>query len=121
MSSDHNEGFSVIPAPAGTKGIFETDHEHLGDSLTIDDVAFLNVWHDGISDGSAASRKPAAYSVSGQRAQAIFLSGGRIVSDGALYLDVKEFMKACGKICDAPLRHKPLVNAATGEQVPWDA
>ncbi len=93
MSNDRDEGFTVIPAPEGTKGIFDRpSDDKASNRLEIDAVAFLSVPHSIVSRSEGA---PVAYSVSGERAKAIILSGNRVRSNGKVFVSVDAFVAEC--------------------------
>jgi hypothetical protein len=117
VSKEKNEGFTIIPAPAGTKGIFSSNDDH-GDTLEIEDVVFLIVWHEGVEEGRGCPITPDGCSMFGVPAKGIIHPDGRVVTSDAIYKNIADFMRENGR--GRGSRYVPLINAATDEPIQWD-
>jgi hypothetical protein len=119
MKNENND-FTIIPAPAGVRGIFEIGGDD-GPELEIQDVAFLRVDHDAVRDGGNAGT-PMGYSLFGQLAEAFILLNGTVIADDSIYPDgISGFMKGCRRISMDGDKYKPLIDTATGQRIEWRA
>jgi len=121
MKTEDNSTFTVIPAPAGVRGIFEIAGED-GPELEIDDVAFLRVDHDAVRDEGIES-SPTGYSLFGARAHALIQRNGIVIAtvEESMFRNIQTFMKGCKRISMDGDKYKPLTDVATGKPIEWQA
>jgi len=93
-----NNQQTIIPAPAGTKGFFETNRDDGSRAVYVDDVVALGfcLAPDELIDERAMVITPVGIAMDGSLAEAVTLASGKTYAMGATYPTAAAWLEAEG-------------------------